>query len=856
MAKKLVLLGWDAADWEVIHPMIEKGLMPSLKSIIEKGVSGNIATLEPVFSPMLWTSIATGKRADKHGVLGFTEPNFSSRGVNPVSTFSRKTSALWNILSHEHIKCNVVGWWPSHPVEPLNGCMVSNFYQRAVKPLEEQWPMANGTVFPNRIQKEMSSLRVHPGELTEEQLLPFVPDALMLDQDKDKRLFTVAKILSEAASIHNAGTWLMENTEWDFTAIYFDNIDHFSHAFMKYHPPKMRGIKQEDFDLFQHVIEAAYRYHDMMLGRMIDLAEDDTTFMLVSDHGFESGRNRLPGLPKEAGAPAYDHRSYGIFAAYGPDIRKDDLIYGASLLDIAPTILTAYDLPLGKDMDGKPLLNIFNEKKHVQYIESWDNHVQRTVSDIEDKVAAEESMKMLVELGYVEKPDEKAEIAFKKAKTENDFNLARVFLSSNRADEAIKILEPLFNEEISMRFGLRLVIAYEAIKEYEKAIKIIEKLEATIKRPVQQLKALKASILLQLNERAEAFKAIEGLLKKKASTPLVAQRVTKVLRSLGKYKKASNYLNRALQHFSDNSILQYLKGMQLLRQKNYEAAADSFLLSIGSQFYNPKAHYRLGESLDKMGLKEDAYRAYFVSNRQNPKRKKTMQRLAKLEADNVKVEFSDLEVISYNAKNLSDSQEEGFENRKAKFLASLEGTVYVVSGFPRSGTSMMMQMLSAGGAPIFTDKKRIADKSNPKGYYEHEGIKSLSKNKRLVLEAKDQVVKIVGPQLKFLLPRLKYKIIFMDRDLEEVIHSQLKMTGKETKDFPMNLLNHYKHQLQELETEVLNQVNVESIKISYKKTIDSPEIMAKKVADFFPEFNLDISKMYRVVEPKLYRNKT
>ena len=150
---------------------------------------------------MLWTSIATGKRADKHGVLGFTEPNFSNGGVSPVSTFSRKTAAIWNILSHEQLKCNVVGWWPSHPVEPVNGNMVSNFYQRAVASFDQPWPMIRGAVFPNKIYNEMSDLRVHPAELTESHLIPFVPDASKIDQEKDKKLFTIAKILSEAASI-------------------------------------------------------------------------------------------------------------------------------------------------------------------------------------------------------------------------------------------------------------------------------------------------------------------------------------------------------------------------------------------------------------------------------------------------------------------------------------------------------------------------------------------------------------------------------------------------------------------------------------------------------------------------------
>ena len=99
--KKVLLIGWDAADWKVINPLIEAGEMPALEGLINEGVMGNLATLEPSFSPMLWTSIATGMRPHKHGVLGFVEPDSSGLKVRPVSVVSRKVKAIWNILMQE-----------------------------------------------------------------------------------------------------------------------------------------------------------------------------------------------------------------------------------------------------------------------------------------------------------------------------------------------------------------------------------------------------------------------------------------------------------------------------------------------------------------------------------------------------------------------------------------------------------------------------------------------------------------------------------------------------------------------------------------------------------------------------------
>ena len=89
---------------------------------------GNIATLQPPLSPMLWTSIATGKLADKHGVLGFLEPDRlnAAAGVRPVSTATRRAKALWNILDAHGLDAHAVNWYASHPAEPLRGVTVSN----------------------------------------------------------------------------------------------------------------------------------------------------------------------------------------------------------------------------------------------------------------------------------------------------------------------------------------------------------------------------------------------------------------------------------------------------------------------------------------------------------------------------------------------------------------------------------------------------------------------------------------------------------------------------------------------------------------------------------------------------------
>ena len=109
LAKKVLLIGWDAADWKIANPLLDAGLMPTLDGMISEGVMGNIATLQPILSPMLWNSIATGKRPHKHGIHGFMEPDPHSGGIRPVSSTSRKVKALWNILTQRGYKTHVLG---------------------------------------------------------------------------------------------------------------------------------------------------------------------------------------------------------------------------------------------------------------------------------------------------------------------------------------------------------------------------------------------------------------------------------------------------------------------------------------------------------------------------------------------------------------------------------------------------------------------------------------------------------------------------------------------------------------------------------------------------------------------------
>ena len=446
--RRILLVGWDAADWQVIDPLLDAGKMPNLARLVERGAIADLATLHPPYSPILWTSIATGKRPTKHGITGFIEPTRDARAVRPVSSLSRRCKALWNILGQNGLRSVVVGWYPSHPVEPITGVMVSDMFVKAgdgAQPI----PLPPRSVHPPEWIERMDELRLASQEVSGTILRQFVPQFDKVDQSKDRRLHALAHVIAENMNAHAAATEAIEHADWDLACLFYDGIDHISHAFSRLHPPRLPWVSEEDFALYSGVLAACYRWHDAMLGRLLQLAGPDVTTIIVSDHGFECGKHRTPELPAELAGPTADHRQFGVLAMAGPGIRADERIYGASLLDVAPTVLHLFGLPVGRDMDGKVLLTALEDTTPIQRIPSWDAvageagmHPPDATLDPLDAV---EAMQQLVALGYIAPQSGDAANAVAEAVLEQHYTLAQSHDDAGRADladeEYVKMLE-------------------------------------------------------------------------------------------------------------------------------------------------------------------------------------------------------------------------------------------------------------------------------------------------------------------------------------------------------------------------------------------------------------------------------
>lgn len=186
-------------------------------------------------------------------------------------------------------------------------------------------------------------------------------------------------------------------------------------------------------------------------------------------------------------------------------------------------------------------------------------------------------------------------------------------------------------------------------------------------------------------------------------------------------------------------------------------------------------------------------------------------------------------------------------------------SIIIVSGLPRSGTSMMMKMLEAGGVSIMTDAVRTADIDNPKGYYEYERVKDLEKekDKSYIREGRGKALKVISWLLKDLPEENHYKIIFMRRDLTEVIASQNKMIknrGEVDQSDDRMMADAYLNHLASVRILARKRPNFEMVEIRYDTAVKDAKSAAKQVNAFLSG-NLDEAKMAQVVDAELYRNR-
>ncbi|MFB3897500.1 MAG: alkaline phosphatase family protein [bacterium] len=437
---KIILFAWDGASWEVINPLLKQGKLPNLQYLIDRGAAGHIKSMHPTKSPVIWTSIVTGKTPIKTGIYEFfritgipgvpeTLPVTSTTDLTPsIFRFitlmqragwcklipdqqtDRQVKAVWDIVGEQQRTVGIINMWDTYPAEPVNGFTVSYF-----EDVKEHGPLK--VTYPEKIYSTISSYFVYDTIANAAYIIQFIP--ALSTNSKLQLLRTKQDIVIQEMLVNFAhrpdefvaatGKLLYPQFNPDLFAIYFEGGDIVSHKTWKYtYPQEFWGVSPDRIALYKDIIPKYYEYLDSLLAFYIQQMDQNTILVVVSDHGFHA----IPAWKEKVygwlGGPYISADHYlapdGIIIFAGKGVKPKTIIEQASIFDITPTLLWLYGLPVAEDMDGNVIQEGFDQNLFgpIQKIPTYEfSKRSRQITD--RPVLTPEMEERLRSLGYIGK---------------------------------------------------------------------------------------------------------------------------------------------------------------------------------------------------------------------------------------------------------------------------------------------------------------------------------------------------------------------------------------------------------------------------------------------------------------------
>jgi Flp pilus assembly protein TadD len=411
---RIVVVGWDGADWGLLDPLLREGKLPHLARLVARGRTYDLATFEPMASPLIWTTIATGRTPVDHGVADFQENDATNRVLIPVTSRSRKVPAIWNTASARGISVGVVGWWATWPAEKVNGFLISDRVAPVLFDPESlsrspalTWPegLADGARLVLRREGNPPYEDVAKGlAVTHAEF----DAAVLAGKDLADPVTGFRKILGVTRVTGRIALDLYDREKPELLMVYFQGTDEIGHVLGRFGAPRLAGVTEEDLRKYGNGVAALYEEADRLLGELSARAErDGATLLLLSDHGFRSGSDRPVAFSGVQIETAYLwHRTPGILVAEGPAVAPSSVRGKASVFDVAPTMSRLLGLPPDPAWEGHPVPGIVAKAPAPLPAKSWATFgaVERLVPagrPAEEKRVADEFTKKLISLGYL-----------------------------------------------------------------------------------------------------------------------------------------------------------------------------------------------------------------------------------------------------------------------------------------------------------------------------------------------------------------------------------------------------------------------------------------------------------------------
>lgn len=393
---RVVVIGVDGLEWKVLRPLIADGRCPNLRALMERGSFGRLETIAPALSPIVWTTIATGRTAEEHGVLGFTDEE-----KNAYTAAQRKCRAVWDVADRYGLSSCVLGWWVTWPVEEIRGVMVSGSSSPSM--VDENWKPAlvrgiPGQVSPKALEESAFAIADAAGakgavkRLAEEKVFRGV-------HDKDLGAVEIKLVRESLWSIQSDATFfalarkLLPEKKADLSLVYFGGPDVIGHRFWRYREPdafRWPGTPEsekrwkelspgsdplselvatpEGARALAEAIPNEYVWVDEMIGDLVRDAGPGATILVCSDHGMHADSTGEPNVRFITGH--HLDGPPGVLVAAGPGIRRsgglDAFLAGGEpavvggVAAVAPTLLALLGIPRSLEMKESALEGILD----------------------------------------------------------------------------------------------------------------------------------------------------------------------------------------------------------------------------------------------------------------------------------------------------------------------------------------------------------------------------------------------------------------------------------------------------------------------------------------------------------------
>lgn len=467
-AGRVIVLGLDGMDPDTVDLLMSEGKMPHFAKLRQEGAYGRLISSQPLLSPIVWTTIATGKTPDQHRIGHFVAVNEQTGEQLPVTSQMRKTKALWNILSDAGRQVGVVGWWATWPAETVKGTMVSDHtcYHFLLGDGAAGRADVAGIVSPAALEPVVEGMVRRPADLTMEETAPFIhvtPEEFARPFAFSDDLSHFKWALAAADSYRRIGLYLWEHERPDQLMVYIEATDSTAHLFGHlFRAHDLAGELAAQQQRYGQTVEAMYQFADRLVGDYLEAMDADTTLMVLSDHGF--GLGQLPDDPSKLRdmrrVSEQYHRMEGILYLYGRRVKARSQINRPGILDVAPTLLALNGLAPARDMPGRVLTEALASAPDASPVASYEAGGAAAAGAAKDPAVDPAILEHLRSLGYLDAQSPKG-----------DRNLAAVHFQAGRFSEAAAAYEELLKQNPSDgALHASLGGTYGALGRYDEAL--------------------------------------------------------------------------------------------------------------------------------------------------------------------------------------------------------------------------------------------------------------------------------------------------------------------------------------------------------------------------------------------------